>query len=163
MPFVLLFIGATLIVSGVRGTSGTLFTLLKGDFTGNGNFLYWFLAVLIIGSIGYVKKLQTFSDIFLGLLVLVMIIANEKTGKDFFSSFDFQISNPLTPKTTASTMDAKGPGGGGGLSGNSQVQKTMGDYLSNYYNNSNSSSGSSGSTDTTTGTTTGEAYSYSAG
>jgi len=152
MPFVLLFIGATLIVSGVRGTSGTLFTLLKGDFTGNGNFLYWFLAVLIIGSIGYIKKLQAFSDIFLGLLVLVMIIANEKSGKDFFSSFDFQISNPIGPATTAKAES----------NGNTNWGKTIGQWISGYEQGYNPGYDSNGANTSTT-TSPGEAYSYSAG
>jgi hypothetical protein len=83
MPFALAIIGIVILASAIRGTSGTLFSTLKSDFTGSGNFLYWVLAILIVGSIGYIKKLQPLSVAFLALLMIVLFISN----KGFFTAF----------------------------------------------------------------------------
>jgi Na+/H+-dicarboxylate symporter len=75
MAFVLLFWGALFTISSVRGTQGQLFTLLKSDLTGSGNFIYWALVVLVIGSIGYIKPLRSLSWAMLTLIVVVLILS----------------------------------------------------------------------------------------
>jgi len=92
MPFVLAIIGITLIVTAIRGTSGTLFANLQADFTGSGNFIYWFISIGVIGSLGYVKKLAPITNLFLVLVLLVMFIAN----KGFFAQFMSAIKSPAT-------------------------------------------------------------------
>lgn len=87
MPFALLIIGITLLVSGVRGTQTQLYTLVKGDFTGTPNYGYWVLAILIIGSIGYVPQLRSLSRAFLALVIVVLLLS--KGG--FFLQFQKQI------------------------------------------------------------------------
>lgn len=84
MPLVLLFIGLALITSGVRQTTSELFTLIRGDFTGPNNFIYWAVSIFVIGAIGYIKKLQPISDMFLVLVVVVLFL---KSGTGFFSRF----------------------------------------------------------------------------
>ncbi len=96
MPFALLIIGLFLLISGIRNTAGpvsqpgTLFALVHGDFTGTDNFIYWFLAILIIGAIGYIPKLKPIST---GLMVLVIVVLFLKkgstggTGGGFFQQF----------------------------------------------------------------------------
>ena len=71
MPFVLLIIGITLIVAAVRDKGDLLVGLVKGDFQGPNNFLWWIIALLIIGAIGYVEKLKPLSH---GLLVIVLLV-----------------------------------------------------------------------------------------
>lgn len=83
MPFALAIVGIVLLVSALRGTSGALFAAIKSDFTGSGNYLYWVIAIMLIGSIGYIKKLQPVSDAFLALLLIVLMISN----KGFFAQF----------------------------------------------------------------------------
>lgn len=93
MPFALLVIGAVLLVAGVRNRQDDLYTLVKGDFTGQHNFIFWFVAIMVIGSVGYIKPLKPLSNIFLVLIVVVLILAN-KGG--FFSQFTQQIASTQT-------------------------------------------------------------------
>ena len=56
MPFALLFIGILLVVVGVRNMAAPFIALLGGDFSGPDNFLYWVVALVIIGAVGYIPK-----------------------------------------------------------------------------------------------------------
>jgi len=89
MPFALVIIGLVLLVASVRNTQSQLFTMVQGDFTGPNNFVYWFLAMIIIGSIGYVPKLKAFSNAMLGLVIVVLFL---KKGTGFFAQFQQAIS-----------------------------------------------------------------------
>ena len=83
MPFALAIIGIVFMVTAVKGSTGTLFGLIKDDFTGSGSYIYWVISILVIGSIGYIKKIQPVSDMFLALVLIVMFLAN----KGFFTTF----------------------------------------------------------------------------
>ena len=87
MPFVLIAIGLLLIVIAFNGTQDQFFSLLKGDLTGQGNFFYWVVSILVIGAIGYIPKLKGISDAFLVLVMLVLFISN----KGFFNQFNAQL------------------------------------------------------------------------
>jgi hypothetical protein len=100
MPFVLIIIGAVLFVSAIQGTTGQLGTLVKGDITGQGSFIYWFIAILIIGAIGYIPSLKKLSDAFLVLLLLVLFIAN----KGVFAQFNSAIKQVTAGTSTAATI-----------------------------------------------------------
>jgi hypothetical protein len=97
MPFVLIVVGVLILVSALHGTSGALFSTLKSDFTGSDNFLYWVIAILVVGSIGYVKKFQPLSAAFLTLLLIVLFIAN----KGFFAQFQQGISGAASTSCTS--------------------------------------------------------------
>jgi hypothetical protein len=94
MAFALLIIGAVLLISAVRNTvdgpSG-LFALVRNDFTGQANFIYWIAAILIIGAIGYIPKLKSLSVAMLGLVVLVLFLKKGDpttgVGGGFFAQF----------------------------------------------------------------------------
>lgn len=88
MPFAFLFVGSLLLVSGVRNTQQDLFTLLKSDLTGQGNFVYWIVSILIIGAIGYVDKLRPISHALLVLVLVVLFLSNQ----GFFSKFTGQLA-----------------------------------------------------------------------
>jgi len=75
MAFMLLFAGVLLTVAAVRGTHSDLAALLKGDFSGPGNFLLWGAAVLMIGAIGYIPALQKLSRAFLVVILLGLFLA----------------------------------------------------------------------------------------
>jgi hypothetical protein len=90
MPFALLIVGIVLLSAALRGQAGTLFSTLKSDFTGSGNYIYWVVAILVVGSVGYVKKLQPISDAFLGLVLIVLFLSN----KGFFSQFMSALQSP---------------------------------------------------------------------
>lgn len=90
MPFALLIVGILVIVSAVRGTTAQLGTLVAGDFTGPGNFVYWMLAIIIIGAVGYIPKVQPLSVAFITLLILVLVLARgnpNSAGGGFFQKF----------------------------------------------------------------------------
>lgn len=87
MAFVLLIIGITLLVAGVQNTQGDLFKLLKNDF---GQFLVWFIAIFLIGALGYIEKLKPLSTAFMGLVILVLFLSK---GKGFFPQFTAAISS----------------------------------------------------------------------
>jgi hypothetical protein len=80
MPFVFIIVGAVLVTSGVRGTSQDLLNLLKGDLTGQNNFIYWVLAILLIGSLGYVDELRGFSRALLALIIIVLVVHEQNQG-----------------------------------------------------------------------------------
>jgi len=84
MPFAFIIVGIVMLISGVRGKSANLLTLLKGDLTGSNNFVYWILSILVIGSLGYVDEFKTLSRALLGLVLVVLILADDKNGSGGF-------------------------------------------------------------------------------
>ena len=90
MPFALLIIGVWLLIAGVRNTQDILFALVKGDFTGPDNFIFWVAAIIIIGLVGYIPKLKPISTGFLVLIVLVLFLkkgSSTGVGGGFFQQF----------------------------------------------------------------------------
>lgn len=111
MAFALLIIGVVLLVSGVRNTQSQLFTLVQGDFTGDSNFFFWFVSILLIGAIGYIPKLKPISTAFLVLVVLVLFLTKGNPGSSsggFFQKF----TAALGSTQNASTTNAGTPTGG---------------------------------------------------
>ena len=102
MPYALIIFGAMLLVSSVRNTQGDLFTLLKGDFSGNNNFIFWMLSIFAVGAIGYVPKLKPISTAFLVLIVTVLFLSR----KGFFDQFMAQIKAPNTTDSKAALSGA---------------------------------------------------------
>lgn len=98
MRLVAIIIGAVLVLVAVRGsevnssvnaTDGKgLWPLLKGDFEPGqqGNFLAWFVAIVIIGGIGYVPQLEGISTLFLALLIVVLVMAAVKKNPNLLQN-----------------------------------------------------------------------------
>jgi hypothetical protein len=99
MPFALLIAGIVLTVSGVRGTTGELTQLVKGDFQGDKNFAYWMVSILAIGAIGYIEDFRPLSRMFLVLVVVVLFLSN----RGVFASFSQQA---FTSTTGTGTTDS---------------------------------------------------------
>lgn len=114
MPFALLIIGVVLLTAGVRNTQNTLFSLLKGDFTGQSNFVFWFVSIMIIGSIGYIPKLKPISTGFLVLVLMVLFLTKGNpsgVGGGFFAQFTSALNSTQQSATgtqTASTTPTLG-------------------------------------------------------
>lgn len=95
MPFALIFIGLLFTIAGVRNTQSDfegnpgLYTLLREDFGGKDSFAFWVVAVVAVGSIGYVTRLKSFSNWLLALIFIAMLLAEEnKNGSGgFFAKF----------------------------------------------------------------------------
>ena len=77
MPFLFIIVGVLFVVSAVRGTNTQLIGLLKGDFTGHGNFVYWLASILVIGAVGYIPELKPVSRAFLVLVIVVLFLSNK--------------------------------------------------------------------------------------
>jgi len=93
MPFFLLIIGAIFLIAAIRGNQGDLFDLLKDDFSGKDNFILWVMAIVIIVAVGNIKAIRPVSDAFLGLVILVIVVANYKKGGNLFNSFLQQVKD----------------------------------------------------------------------
>lgn len=91
MSIFLFFISIIIMVAAYKGTHPDLFAVLKDDFTGSNNFVYWVLAVVIVVAIGNIKQLKRVSDAFLVLLVIVIIVAQYRGGTDLLNSFIQQV------------------------------------------------------------------------
>lgn len=89
MPFLFIIAGVMFVVSGVRGTSSDLLALLKGDLTGQNNFLYWLISILIIGALGYIPQLRTLSRSFLILVIIGLVLHDG----GFFNKFNSAIAS----------------------------------------------------------------------
>lgn len=80
MAFALLIIGIVMVVSAVRGSQDLLVQTVKGEFQGQGNFIYWVAAILIIGAIGYSESLRPLSTGLLVLILLSLFLTRSKSG-----------------------------------------------------------------------------------
>lgn len=107
MPFVFIVIGILFLVVAIQGTQAQLVALLKSEFVGSNSFLPWAAAIVILAAIGYAKPVRPIADAFIGLIILVMILAN-KGG--FFTALNNQIHNPTAPATPAATQPLGTPG-----------------------------------------------------
>jgi len=110
MAFALLIIGTILLVSTIRNTQDYLVKLIKIDFTGQGNFVYWVVAILIIGAVGYVQKLKPLSDGFLVLVLLVLFLKKgnpQGVGGGFFAQFT-QALGTTGQSSTSTTISLPG-------------------------------------------------------
>lgn len=86
MPLFILFVGILLIVAGINNKIPELVGLLKEDFRptdGSEPFHVWIIAIAVTGALGYVKPLKGFSNAFLALIVIAMVLSN----RGFFYKF----------------------------------------------------------------------------
>jgi hypothetical protein len=111
MPFLFAIIGLLLIVVGFQNTYKQFGTLVAGDFTGTNNFIYWIISIILLGSIGYIKPLQTLSR---ALLVAILVgLIFRKGNANIFNSVLGQIqSGTATTDTTIGANVAGSPTSG---------------------------------------------------
>jgi hypothetical protein len=110
MAFALLIIGLALVTVTVRNTQDTFTARVANDFRGPGNFVYWIVAILIIGSVGYVKKLKGLSDAFLVMVLLVLILKRGNPGMPaggFFQQFTNAIKGTTGSATSSPGVSVK--------------------------------------------------------
>ena len=99
MPFVLILIGVVLSTVAVRNNQAAFFALVAGDFSNQGNFLYWIAALGAIGAVGYIPDLKKFSDLFLTLVLLVLFL---QKGKGFFTGLTQQLQSASSAPANSS-------------------------------------------------------------
>lgn len=91
MAWAFLFVGVLLLIAAWKKKQGDLFKLLKDDFTGEGNFFYWVLAIIALVALGSFRPIRPVTDAFLGLVILIIVIAPYRNGRDLFSEFRSQV------------------------------------------------------------------------
>ena len=83
MPLLFIGLGIVFILTGLKGDASQLWELVKGDFSGPNNYVYWMLSILALGAMGYVESLQKLSRLFIVLIVIVLLLDNN----GFFAHF----------------------------------------------------------------------------
>jgi hypothetical protein len=90
MAWPVLIIGLVLIIVGFRGEMDKFEETVREDFTGQPNFLFWVVAVFLVGALGSLKSMRPVSDGFLALIVISLLLSN----RGFFAEFSRQINAP---------------------------------------------------------------------
>lgn len=93
MPILFIGSGLVLVIAGLNGDAGQLWNLVANDFTGPKNFVYWFLSIVFLGLLGYVKGLEKFSRLFLILVIIVLFLDNG----GFFNQFQTFVNGQQQP------------------------------------------------------------------
>jgi hypothetical protein len=134
MPFLVLLIGALLIIAGYRNTAGDLASALETDAP---KFATWALAVAGIGALQWVPGLRIPARWLLALVILVIVLRNYQAVLDGFTSLrtlpgastapvspaQAYVANPTSPnitpaEITGTTGGTTGGGTAGGTAGN---------------------------------------------
>jgi hypothetical protein len=97
MGIVFALVGLVLIVTGAQDTYVALGDQLRTDFTGPKNFTYWFAALVMVGALGAIPALHTFSRTFMALILLALLLSN----KGAFAQFSAALAKgPVAPKAS---------------------------------------------------------------
>lgn len=103
MPFALVIVGLLLVVTGVKNTQAAFGAQVLSDFTGPGNFTYWIASMGAVGALGYIPALKQFSIAFMTLLIIAMLLAEQKanaTSGGFFGMLSTALNaGPATPQS----------------------------------------------------------------
>lgn len=111
MPLLFIGSGLLLVFVGIKGNPSALYSLIASDFTGPNSFIYWITAMVLLGSLGYIKGLENFSKLFLILVLIVLFLDNGGnysqngqpiSGGGFFAQFQaFLKSTQTAPASTS--------------------------------------------------------------
>lgn len=104
MPIFFIGTGIILLITGVKGNPSELWQLVVGDFTGQNNYIYWMVAILVLGALGYVQSLKNVSRLFVALVVLVLLLHNQ----GFFAQLQAFINSTQSTQPAQTTAQASG-------------------------------------------------------
>jgi hypothetical protein len=99
MPLLFIGTGLVFILTGVKGQPGELWQLFQGDFTGKNNFIYWMIAMLVLGALGYIEQLKNLSRLFIVLVLVVLLLDN----RGFFAQLQSFINSTQNAAPSSST------------------------------------------------------------
>jgi len=102
VAYALILTGIVLFLATFRGDVAQLGALLKGDIL-SGNFIYWIGSVIILGSLGYIKALKEFSDLFLVLVIVALVLSNRGAFSQFMSALQ-QIKSGNCPQNNSASV-----------------------------------------------------------
>lgn len=92
MTLTVLLAGVILAVAGIRGKQDDLLAALRDDFTGEGGFFVWVIAIAVLVGLTSVNKIKPVANAFLGLVIIVMLLSN----RGFFAKFPAEIRKGVT-------------------------------------------------------------------
>lgn len=116
MPFALLFVGVILLIAAIQGTEKALGRQLYSDFTGQNSYLFWAVAIILIGAVGYVQELKKFSVAFMSLILVVLLLSEKGFFGSLFSEVKTSATSPLTlPADAPASSGSGGSSSGGGI------------------------------------------------
>lgn len=110
MPFIVIIIGAILVIAAFNETHGDLAHALEQDIPG---YFKWAIAIAAILGLGFIPALKTPSRWLLGLVALVIILTNYQQifqGFTQFASADATTGGG-NPDPTAAYVASQGQGG----------------------------------------------------
>ena len=114
MPVVILVIAVLLLFAGLNNQLPALSALIKDDWEpsdGSVSFGVWILAIIIVAVLGYAKALKPFSNAFLVLIFVAIMLANNKsTGANGFFTNLFAFFQPKTSVNDTASANTNGEG-----------------------------------------------------
>lgn len=121
MPFAFLIIGILLIVVGFQDTYKQFGAQVEKDVP---SFIWFFVAIGLVGAIGYVDELKSFSRALLALILVSLFLGAVNKG-GFFNNFVTGVQSGTTapvnnigaPLSSSSSGVSSGGSGGGGSGG----------------------------------------------
>lgn len=119
MPFALTAVGLLLVITGFQNTYRQFGKMVQGDFSGANSFIYWMAAVAVVGGLGYIKGLESFSRAFMVLILTALVIAMYKQNPNVFSNITTGLSSGSTESVNPIGAPLAGSSGGGGSSDSS--------------------------------------------
>lgn len=125
MPIVAILLGAILIDLVARGTEREFGQQLESDF-GGGSFVAWAAAIIVIGALGYVPALGKISSAAMGLVILVLVLAN----RGLFAQLAAVVKSPPSPAPTVALPNFLGFGSSSGSSGLGALGGGLASFLS---------------------------------
>jgi hypothetical protein len=93
MPFIFIGTGLVLVFVGLQGNPAKLYALIAADFTGPNSFIYWMIAILILGALGFIPSLEKLSRLFMLLVLVVLFLDNG----GFFQQFQAFVKSTTQP------------------------------------------------------------------
>jgi hypothetical protein len=76
----LLVVGVLLIIVGINNRLSDLSDLIKDDFSSSGpnaSFQVWALAIILVGSLGYISSFRPVANAMLALVIVVLLLSHE--------------------------------------------------------------------------------------
>lgn len=143
MPFVLIVVGIVILVTAINGTTGKLAGLLKTDVFGQNGYIYWAVAVGVVGAIGYINAFKRLSDWFIVLILLALVLNNRGIFQQFSqvlkgtasassgtTTAPGMASNGLAPSSVTSTVPPSSSPSTPSVTGNTDAVTTTGNLTS---------------------------------
>lgn len=97
MAIAFTLVGIVLIVTSAQNTYAQLGALVQNDFTGPKNFFFWLAALAMVGVLGYIPQLKTFSAWFMSLVLLSLFLSHKGFFANITSALQSSASGAGTP------------------------------------------------------------------